>query len=456
MVIQIIDENRKPSLGQKLSKGFGEALKGAQQYMTQQAKVSAIKSAGLPEGYELLPEQAQAAIAKKTFAGPESAKDKSIRLLNEAKTKAAEQKTDYYKDYQKMANELSGGMNVDNGNNFTNQIMQEPQEQRPQDFDLATDEYQPKEQPKVNRVEDIKKKKEQLTKLAGFKGKEGPIGVKGNIAQAELDRMEKEEKKEQDLKKLARKEFEGERSFHTGYSKKIEEQADQMRESIPKKGMALDFSRNSVESGDVSYFSPDKLADATGVDLFRTAKGAQLLTAGKENLLSNMSKVGAKAQNIWFEQRLNSMFPKIGQSKEANLTTQEMLEGELAMDKAYLDAFDRLVEEDEAKYGYTRKDIQKRAQQEADPIQRQILKRSSYRMKELEEQEMGLDKLKNKVGKDTPKGTPFTLAMAQLYYEKFGDKGMKVAEKNGYYIPAIEEYETYRRAPQEFREGLSQ
>lgn len=259
----------------------------------------------------------------------------------------------------------------------------------------------------------------------------------------------------QSQKKQKYKEFSVERDYHTGFSKEAEKLAENIRETSPKKETALNFSRNAVETGDLSYFSLDKLADITGVDLFRTAKGAELITAGKENLLSNMSRVSARAQNIWFEQRLNSMFPKIGQSREANLTTQEMLEGELAMDKGYLKEFDRLSSEDMKKYGYVKKDIAKRARKANEPLEKELFKRSSYRMKEIEEVEKGIDTLKKEVGKNVVKGTPLTLAMAKLYKDKFGDNALAIAKKNGYYIPSLEEFKIFQLRPEEYREELN-
>jgi len=248
------------------------------------------------------------------------------------------------------------------------------------------------------------------------------------------------------------KAFEAERGYHTKFSVKQEEQADQLRESIPKKEMALNHARDAVETGNMGTFSLDYLADLTGKDVFRTEKGAQLITASKENLMSNMGKVSAKAQNQWFEQRLNSMFPKIGQSREANLTVQEMLEGEVALDKAYLNEFDRIAEEDMKRYGYVKKDVSKRAHQVLKPLEKEIFQRSTYRMKEIEEQEKGLKSMKSNLGKTVPKGTPLTLANAKLFKEKYGDKALKMAESLGYYVPSIEEFGIYQMTPQEFRE----
>lgn len=250
-----------------------------------------------------------------------------------------------------------------------------------------------------------------------------------------------------DEKKTNRAIFNEDRKYHTKFSELAEKEAEDLRQSIPKKEMALQFARDAVQSGNLGYFSADKLADATGIDLFRTSKGAQLTTAAKENLLSNMSRVGAKAQNIWFEQRLNSMFAKIGQSEEANLTVQEMLEGEVALDKAYLEEFDKISQRDMQDYGYVRKDASKRAHDAVRPIEKDIMRRTSFRMKEIEEKEKGLKSLEKDVNlKSVPKGTPLTMQMLGLYIEKFGkDNAIKVAEKKGYYVPSYEEWQRFNQ-----------
>lgn len=225
-----------------------------------------------------------------------------------------------------------------------------------------------------------------------------------------------------------------------------------LRATVPKKQIALEHARNALETGNLGYFSKDKLADITGVDAFRTAKGAQLVTAGKENLLSNMNSVAAKANNIWFEQRLNSMFPKIGQSDEANLTVQEMLEGELALDKAYLNEFDRLSKEDEETFGYPRKDIDQRARSAVEPIQDKILKRSAYRMREIYEKELGADRVKKRINEKVSKGTPLTAETARMFLDKYKNKELAIsaARKLGYTIPSVDDVESYRQDQREF------
>ena len=249
---------------------------------------------------------------------------------------------------------------------------------------------------------------------------------------------------EESKKKEERRVYEKEREYHTKAAIKQDEDVANLRNSLPKKEMALSFSRNAIENKDLGYFSLDSLANITGIPLFRTARGAQLINATKENLLANMSRVSSRAQNMWFEQRLYSMMPQIGNSEEANLTLQEMLEAEMKMDELYLNEFDRLTEQDEEKFGYAKKDRSKRAHENIKPITENIFNRSAYRIQQLDEKEMGREKMQEKVGKNVPKGTPLTLEMGRLYMKKYGDEAPEIAKKNGYKIPeSLQDIEYY-------------
>lgn len=420
MPLQITQPRQKQSFSQQLGNVANAYSQMSQEKEMARKEIAQQKAIAqqFPELAGMPPEMQKAAIPQllKGRQGPTSLQQ-SQQQLNEARLSQIEEQ-------KKMFNQLSG---------------QAPQ----QNAGMGVDQPQKQQQGGIQSFPE-----EGLQQLASFKGQPGQQGVIGNMADAELNRRKEE-------KKLDREEFQSERGYHSSYSKKAEEVANALRTSLPKKEMALDFARNAVELGDVGYFSKDKLADATGIDLFRTAKGAQLVTAGKENLLSNISRVSAKAQNQWMEMRMNSMFPKIGQSKEANLTVQEMLEGEAQLDRAYLNEFDRLSAEDESKYKFVRKDIEKRARDAVKPIEKEIMRRTSYRMKEIEEQESGLSSLKEKVGKNVTKGTPLTMAMAKLYKDKFKENALNVAEKNGYYIPTIEEFQMIRAQPSEFRESIA-
>lgn len=259
-------------------------------------------------------------------------------------------------------------------------------------------------------------------------------------------------------KAAGEKRFESERKYHTQFSKPAEEKITGMRESTLKKQNALEYARNAIESGDVGALSLNAFADMIGGkagDALRTAKGAQLTTAAKENLLSNMSRVSAKAQNVWFEKRLNDMFPKTGQPKLTNLTTQEMLEGENLYERAYVNAFDKLSEEDMNQYGYVRKDIDKRVSKDMADKEREIFDRSLYRMREIQEEEMGIKKLEANLNKKVDKGTPLTETNAKLLLKKYGKDALKVATSLGYDVPSDEEFFIYKAPTREYWDYLN-
>ena len=119
----------------------------------------------------------------------------------------------------------------------------------------------------------------------------------------------------------------------------------------------MNYARQAIESREVGAFTMNHLADITGFDSLRNSKGAQLILASKEQLLPSLGRISAKAQNLYMEKRMASMIPQVGARDEANLTMQEMLEGEAAMDRAYLTEFDKLAEKDMDEYGYVKKAV---------------------------------------------------------------------------------------------------
>lgn len=260
------------------------------------------------------------------------------------------------------------------------------------------------------------------------------------------------EKREQE--NIKRTEFKDERAYHTQFSKPAVERANTLRNALPKQEAALNYARQAIESGEVGAFTMNHLAEITGADSLKNAKGAQLTLSAKEQLLPSLARISAKAQNQYMEKRMSSMIPQIGSKDEANLTMQEMLEAEAEMDKAYLTEFDRLSEEDNRDYKFEKKDIEKRARDAVKHKEAEIGKRTSYRLKEIEENSEGLSSLKSKVGKNVMKGTPLTLSMANLYYKKFGENALTVAKKNGYYVPTKEELMIFEQRPEEYRENL--
>jgi hypothetical protein len=300
---------------------------------------------------------------------------------------------------------------------------------------------------------------EELARLSLIKPKIADVLQKGQISQQRAS--EADRRFEQADRKFDQSVKEADRRYHSQTSDKQEEKIAGIRESVPKKKSALRHSRSAVESGEVGAFSINQLADSIGGaagDAIRTSQGAALATAGKENLLGNMARVSAKAQNQWFEERLASMFPKVGQSIEANLTTQEMLEGEVILEEAYVKKYDELADSDVKLYGYPRNDIDKRARRAVEHLEEVTFNRSAYRMRELQESEMGRGKMMKGLNKKVPNGTPMTLQMGSLFLDKYKDpsKALKAAKKLGYKVPNAEDLQLYNLSSDEFAQRVGE
>lgn len=435
MALYFLEDNSKPSFREKFSSAMQGVNRLAGAYGQLQQEKKQTNKLNQLTGMDL--EGLSPDLQKLAFAA---------NLENASKLEQLKQKEDQKKN---ILQSIFGGEPEEPSQRFAEEVnqptktqVQEPNKPAPFDFEQEDLSYNKIQKPKL--IPDKALAELAMTDPALAR----ELREQNNQKLAEYnDKI----KQRQEQIKENRRQFEVDRKYQTGFAKDVIKESEGIRTSLPKKLMSLKLSRDAVESNKVSTFSPNFLAELTGFDVFRNAKGAQLVTAAKENLLSNMSRVTGRAQNMWFEQRLNSMFPKIGQSKEANLTVQEMLEGEAEMDQTYLKEFDRLAEEDKAEKGFVQyEDLQKRAQNAVKYKYQEIANRTSYRIREIEEQEMGKDKLKELVGKDVIKGTPLTLTMAKLYRDKFGDKAADVARKNGYTIPTKEQFLTYEKRPEQY------
>lgn len=239
------------------------------------------------------------------------------------------------------------------------------------------------------------------------------------------------------------KNFYKDRSYHGEEAKKAKDKVSKLQENLPKTKMALDMALDAVKSKEVGAFSLNNLSERLGIDELKTAKGVQLITAGKENLIGNLSSVSARAQNLWIEQRFSSMFPKIGQSEESNETIESMLRANYELDELYVKKFNELAEEDEKKFGYIKGDIDRRVNSSIKPEQEKILKKVSFNTRMIYEREKGADWMRDQVNKKPTPGTVLTPQMVKIMAEHFkGDlkKVLNHAEKLGYEIPTESEY----------------
>lgn len=166
-------------------------------------------------------------------------------------------------------------------------------------------------------------------------------------------------------------------------AKPILARADERAEGISQKTNALSLMEDAVSEGNLGFFSPDNIAELTGIEGFRTPKGAQFISSGKEYFLGSLKRAGTRP-NQWIEQQIQKMLPKIGRSEEANQTVIEALKSELAIENAQLEIIDRLSQEDEEKWGYVKGNIGQRARKELKEFADEEQKNLELRLKNIQ------------------------------------------------------------------------
>lgn len=164
-------------------------------------------------------------------------------------------------------------------------------------------------------------------------------------AKAELKRRDEERKIDQKGKENWTK-------FGMERAKKVLDKAEEISQTLPVKNTALKLMVDSIANKDLSFWSPDNLAEITGIEAFRSPEGAIFKTAAKEYFLGNISRAGARP-NQWIEQQIADMMTKIGRSTEANLSVARALQNETAIDEERV----RLTEETFAQLRKEGKDV---------------------------------------------------------------------------------------------------
>lgn len=255
-------------------------------------------------------------------------------------------------------------------------------------------------------------------------------------------------KAEQDRRNSERKDFRADRDFAYKRAGKFLENIDESRKTVGDQSEALNLMENAVKEGNTEFFSKDNFANFLGKygEGLRTAKGAQLLNAQKEFLVSDIGRVGNRP-NMWIEQQISGALTKIGRSDEANLTVVEALRSRNDRDKKRIEVTDALEQQymkppSEGGLGYVPGNIASLVDQAMKPYNEQIQKRLAYKIRQYNEMENRKD-FKSMMNKKPVQGTPLTLPMMVAFKNKYnGD--IKAARKNakamGYDILDEEEY----------------
>lgn len=226
------------------------------------------------------------------------------------------------------------------------------------------------------------------------------------------------------------------REHESKLSDKLAEEAYETQKSFPGEQADIDLIKSATDY--TSGFDRDYLADITGFEPLRTAKGTQLKSAGKNLFLKTIQQAGTRP-NQWIEQQIGSAMTQLGKTKASNDTIAEMMQFQLDVKKKRAELIDEISEKYEKQLGYvpfraTNKEVTEKMKEYATLRQDQM----AYDLRKIYEEEQGIPKLINqKVKKDTP----LTREMAKELLKKANgdaDKAEKMAKRRGYTIPREE------------------
>jgi len=177
---------------------------------------------------------------------------------------------------------------------------------------------------------------EQLVALSGMGG-----GT-SQIAKAELDRRSKVEEREFKTK---------ERLKEQGYKEvqDIYKELNQKRSKLDDLKLLSETLEDSIQKGNLGFFSLNKLADFTGIDALRSPRGAAFNSAVKEYFTADLSGISARGLNQFIEKVLLKSLPQIGQSREANQAVLDILKTRNDLIEKELDTYDQVRDEFEEK-----------------------------------------------------------------------------------------------------------
>ena len=257
-----------------------------------------------------------------------------------------------------------------------------------------------------------------------------------------LTAIDQEERAWQHQEEQKQKKFDTEREYHKAGAEEARKEYTQIQENLAKVDLSIKMAEDAIESGDVGALSPSNIGERLGIHEFQTLAGAQLAGAGKENLFGNLSKVAAKGQNVYVEQRISSFFPEVGKSREANLEFLVFKKAEKETLQNYSKQYERIEQEDMKEYGFVRNNISARAWNAAEADNNIVLDRASYRSRVLYEQEKGrewVDKNATKQVKNKTPLTPYALDAIMRTKKLDLEGAQKEALRLGYKLPSKED-----------------
>lgn len=171
-------------------------------------------------------------------------------------------------------------------------------------------------------------------------------------------------------------------------AEKIIEKVDALGQELPLLESSIHAMEDAVVNGDQSFWSLDNLAEATGLELFRTAKGGQFKSAAKTYFINDVKSMGARP-NQFLEKMLADALTKVGRSQEANQTVIESFKFSNDLKKKYHDTARDLEKfYEETNDGYLPGSYARKIEEQMKPYVEMRQKAYEKKLKDLHIQEM--------------------------------------------------------------------
>lgn len=238
------------------------------------------------------------------------------------------------------------------------------------------------------------------------------------------------------------------RKYHQQGSAEAEKNASALRNSLRQKEASIRLTDEAIATGETGPLSLANISQRLGLPELMNPAGTQLNQAGKEFFFGTLSRLAAKNQNIWMDQKISGLMAQVGDPQLNAQMKTTILGAELKANKAYLKEYDRLANEDMQNYGYVRKDIESRAYSASEDEHNKIMDETSYKTRKIYEQGKGEKWLVENINKKVPKGTIATQTDIKRFLNQYkGDFRATTTnmKKLGYRIPEQEEIEIWEQ-----------
>ena len=189
-----------------------------------------------------------------------------------------------------------------------------------------------------------------------------------------------------------------EKRLESGHKRaeKIIDTADKLGEELPLLESSIMAMEDAVVNGDQSFWSPDNIAEMTGIELFRTAKGGQFKTAAKTYFINDLKASGARP-NQFLEKQFVDALAKVGRSQEANQTVIESFKFSNDIKRKKLETIRNLQKFYEEGNGYLPSNFNRIVEETMEPYIKDRQKEYEKRLKELHVQEKKKSMKKGKI-----------------------------------------------------------